>query len=66
MLRLQPSNKSHDGHLQENGELFGLLEDLQGKIFQYQVRFQPSALLKINEDNRRSNKRRLVIKDSNR
>jgi hypothetical protein len=37
------------GQVQDNEDTFGLLEDLRGTIFRYQVRSLPAALPKIDK-----------------
>jgi hypothetical protein len=52
-------------HAQDDEDVFGLLEDLQKTVFDYQVCSRLDALSGVNKHNRWYNKRRLMIKDQN-
>ena len=52
LLHESPELQQPAHHIEEDGGVFGLLEDLQEAIYHYQVCSEPKPLLNINKDNR--------------
>ena len=52
-------------HAKDEGDVFGLLEDLQETIFHYQVCSRAGTFPDVNKGNRCHEEHRLTTKDSN-